>query len=208
MRLTSARSRDADAVAAVCLATARRGDPVDPGDPAGGLMAAVYARPYLALEPSSDRLLRTDEDEVVGYVLAAVDSVTFYRRWRQEWSPRFGPPGEDAGPEVRRLHALLTHPERLLPAPSTVAAHPSHVHVDLLPTARGGGWARRLLAEVLAGLAAAGSPGVHLGVDPQNQRALRFYRRCGFRPSPADDDPQTVLLVRDCSPLPPVTGGG
>jgi ribosomal protein S18 acetylase RimI-like enzyme len=208
VHVTPACRSDAPAVAAVCLATARAGDPVDPDDPAAGLLAAVYAQPYLTLEPSSARLLRSDADDVVGYVLAAVDSVAFYRRWRAEWSPRFGPPEAAAGPEVRRLHEVLAHPERQLPHPATLATHPSHVHVDLLPAARGGGWGRRLLADAVAGLAAAGSPGVHLGVDPANQRALRFYRRCGFTPSPADRDAHTVVLVRDCSPLSPVTGGG
>jgi ribosomal protein S18 acetylase RimI-like enzyme len=211
MRVRPGVGEDAAAVAAVCLATARLGDPVRAGDPAAGLLTAVYAEPYLALEPSSARLLVTGTDEVAGYVLAAVDSPAFYHRWRQEWTPRFDlplppvpgrpTPATVVPAEVAQLRALLVEPERMLPAAATVRTHPSHLHIDLLPRARGGGWARLLLADALAGLAAAGSPGVHLGVDPANERALRFYRRCGFVPSEADHTGSTLVLVRDCSPL-------
>jgi ribosomal protein S18 acetylase RimI-like enzyme len=61
-----------------------------------------------------------------------------------------------------------------------VAQHPSHLHVDLLPRWQGGGWGRVLLERLFAQLAAAGSPGVHLGVGSANERAVRFYRRLGF----------------------------
>jgi ribosomal protein S18 acetylase RimI-like enzyme len=193
---------DAPGVEAVCRATALAGDPVPESDPTAALVCAVYAEPYLALEPSSARLLVDAADTVVGYVVAAVDSVEFYRRWRRHWSARFSAPAGPVPAQVGQLHELLAHPERMLPTPGTLTAYPSHLHLDLLPAARGGGWGTRLLAAALSGLAAAGSPGVHLGVDTQNVRALRFYQRHGFVPSGRDGDNQTLVLVRACSPLP------
>jgi ribosomal protein S18 acetylase RimI-like enzyme len=210
VRVRTAGRDDLAAVAAVCRATARGGDPVAPTDPAADLLPAVYAEPYVHLEPASARLLVDESGTVMGYVVAAVDSAAFYRRWRRDWSPRFAAPVGPTSEEVQHLHALLAHPEQMLPGPATLAGHPSHLHIDLLPQARGGGWGQRLLAHALAGLADAGSPGVHLGVDPANLAAQRFYRRAGFRLSETDSDGDTLVLVRGCAPPPPaqVTAGG
>ena len=75
---------------------------------------------------------------------------------------------------VERLH----HPT---PADAgLLAAHPAHLHVDLLPRLQGQGWGRRVVESVLAGLTAAGAIGVHLGVDESNTGAQQFYARLGF----------------------------
>jgi ribosomal protein S18 acetylase RimI-like enzyme len=164
---------DADAVDAACRATADGGRPqrVDVVDPA--LVSLVYARPYLELEPATSRLLVRD-GSVSGYVVGALDSPAFYRRageWAAAHLPR--PPGADPD-----LVALLTEPERALP--SEVEDFPSHLHVNLLPAARGAGLGRRLVSAFLTGLVQAGSPGVHLRVDRANRRAVGFYARLGF----------------------------
>jgi ribosomal protein S18 acetylase RimI-like enzyme len=61
-----------------------------------------------------------------------------------------------------------------------VGGHPSHLHIDLLPTWQGAGWGRRLIEALLERLAGAGSPGVHLSVSLRNPRAVAFYRHLGF----------------------------
>jgi ribosomal protein S18 acetylase RimI-like enzyme len=183
VRIRPGRPTDAAAVAAVCRATARLGAPLPRDHPAPWLVSAVYAEPYLALEPGTARLL-LDDEEVVGYAVAAVDSAAFYRRWVREWTPRLSEQvaGLDvaASAEVAELARLLVDPRRMLPP--GMEDHPSHLHVNLLPAARGAGRGAALLSDVLAGLRDGGSPGVHLGVDPRNQRAAAFYRRLGFRP--------------------------
>ena len=60
-----------------------------------------------------------------------------------------------------------------------LAEHPAHLHIDLLPRLQGQGWGRRLLTEVLDGLAQVGAAGVHLGVDEENTGAQAFYERRG-----------------------------
>lgn len=177
---------DADAVDAACRATADAGQPQPShvADPA--LVSLVYARPYLELEPATSRLLVLD-GSVSGYVVGAVDSVAFYRRchgWAARHLPR--PPGADPD-----LVALLAEPERALP--SGVAEFPSHLHVNLLPVARGGGLGRRLVSSFLTGLVGAGSPGVHLKVDRANRRAVGFYARLGFTTL---HDGETLTMAR------------
>ncbi len=58
--------------------------------------------------------------------------------------------------------------------------YPSHLHIDLLPPAQGRGHGRAMIEAVLDSLAAAGSPGVHLGVGATNVRAIGFYEHLGF----------------------------
>jgi ribosomal protein S18 acetylase RimI-like enzyme len=92
-----------------------------------------------------------------------------------------------------RLVQLLHEPP-VAPA-HVVAEHPSHLHVDLLPRWQGGGWGLVLLERLFAQLAAAGSPGVHLGVGTANDRAVRFYGRLGFEVLD-DTFPGAVFLGR------------
>ena len=55
------------------------------------------------------------------------------------------------------------------------------VTLDVHPDFRRHGLGRRLLRELLAGLAAAGSARALLEVDVRNSGAIEFYRREGFR---------------------------
>jgi ribosomal protein S18 acetylase RimI-like enzyme len=175
-QLRRGRPSDVDDVAHVCLLTAQHGEAATARTVDADLVADVYARPYLLLEPATCRVLVVD-DAVVGYVVGALDSAAFYRRWQQEWAPLRLPRPEGADPAL--VH-LLTTPHTALP--EGVRDYPSHLHVNLLPQVRGGGWGRRLVVDFMAGLRAAGSPGVHLVVDPANTRAITFYERLGFRP--------------------------
>jgi ribosomal protein S18 acetylase RimI-like enzyme len=187
MVVRAGRCTDADAVTEVCRTTADGGEPQprDVTDPA--LVELVYARPYLALEPSTARVMLR-RSQVVGYVVGAVDSVAFYRRWQDEWAPDHLPRPEGADPGLERL---LREPMSALPV--GVEHYPSHLHVNLVPSARGGGRGRALLESFVEGLVAAGSPGVHLRVDAANSGAVRFYERAGFTVA---SDGATRTMVR------------
>ena len=186
-RLRPGRPGDVEGVARVCLLTANNGEPTPAQTVDTDLVADVYARPYLELEPATCRVLVVD-DTVAGYVVGALDSVQFYRRWQQEWAPRRLPRPEGADPA---LVQLLTTPHIALP--EAAQEYPSHLHVNLLPQVRGGGWGRRLVVDFLDGLRATGSRGVHLGVDPVNTRAIAFYERLGF--SALTSTASTVVMV-------------
>jgi GNAT superfamily N-acetyltransferase len=64
--------------------------------------------------------------------------------------------------------------------PEPLAEYPAHLHIDLLPRVRGQGRGRAMVTGLLEALAAAGVPGVHLGMHPDNLRALKFYQSLGF----------------------------
>jgi ribosomal protein S18 acetylase RimI-like enzyme len=173
------RPEDRAALAAVCRATASGGHPVPPDDPEAALVALVYAEPYAVLAPATARLLvrSAPPADVVGYVVGVEDTASFEQRWRREYLPSLRvPPG--GSPSLR---ARLLDPALLRPPPEVLADYPAHLHINLLPAARGGGAGRRLVEAFLDGLVRARAPGVHLGVAQDNVSAQAFYRAVGFQ---------------------------
>ncbi len=173
---------DRGAVYEICLRTGDLGADATGMYDDPDVLGHVYAGPYLALEPEF-ALVVTDEHGVEGYTLGALDTSRFVAAWRERWLPqiasRYPPPSGEATTPDERARYALHFPERLCRT-DVVSAYPSHLHIDLLPRARGRGWGRRLVTALFDRLRDAGSPGVHLNVHPENARAVAFYRRVGF----------------------------
>jgi ribosomal protein S18 acetylase RimI-like enzyme len=165
----------------ICLLTG------DSGEDASGLyqdpllLGEVYVGPYLRFAPAH-AWVGVDDVGVAGYVLGVPDTLAFEASCAQAWWPglraryplsRF-PPGSPDDRIVRLIHS----PPKA--SPDVVERYPAHLHIDLLPRLQGQGEGRRLMTTLLDSLAAAGAPGVHLGVSKANQRAVGFYRRMGF----------------------------
>jgi ribosomal protein S18 acetylase RimI-like enzyme len=187
--IRSVRASDRDAVYEICLRTADAGedgshlysDPELPGH--------IWAGPYVALEPEHDFVVVDDDDRAIGYILAARDSRAFEARLECEWWPdlRTRYPLDEARTAAgdRIAVYLMHHPTRGDDA--IVAEYPSHLHIDLLPSAQGRGDGRRLVERLAASLHDAGSTGVHLGVSSRNRRAIGFYRNLGFESLVSDE---------------------
>ena len=174
---------DFDAVYRVCLHTGDAGHDASHliDDPA--ILGHLYVGPYVTLEPELAFVLE-DEQGVCGYVLGALDSGAFFRRYREEWLPPLqarypDPPGDPSTwSPMERLYHHLHHPRAKFPA--ELADYPSHLHIDLLPRAQARGNGRRMMRRLLAALRERGSHGVFLGVSPKNHRAIAFYKKLGF----------------------------
>jgi ribosomal protein S18 acetylase RimI-like enzyme len=65
------------------------------------------------------------------------------------------------------------------PSPS-LQEYPAHLHINLDGAYRGRGLGRQLMDAGLAGLATAGSPGVHLNTTSYNAAAVAMYEKMGF----------------------------
>lgn len=151
------------------------------------LLTDVYLSAYLALEPELCLVLTDDHDRPVGYAVGTADTAAFERRCDAQWWPGARdrhPPRDVVGISALEAHLLdrLTSPQPTDPA--ILERFPAHLHIDLLPRAQGGGNGRLLITALLGALKDAGAAGVHLGVDPTNQRALGFYRHLGFAELP------------------------
>ena len=169
----------------VCMKTGdhgKDGEPFYREDP--DALGRTFVGPYLAFEPELSLILE-DVQGICGYALGAFDSRAFFARYEKEWRPQlcaqFPEPQGDASQwtRVQQVHSWYHHPDYFCPEP--YESYPSHLHIDLLSRARGRGYGRRMLEQVMDKLRECGSPGVHLGVSALNTSAFGFYQRLGFR---------------------------
>ena len=196
--LRQASTADHDALAGVCLRTGDAGKDATGREDDPRLLGLIYAIPYQVLEPDLAFVIDGPWG-VSGYLFGALDTLAFNARLAREWYPRLQAETTDPGPDIgnwrgsdwarRQIH----HPD--LGIPASLAAYPSHGHIDLLPHARGQGIGRRALAYLERRLAHAGSLGLFMQVDSLNSAALRFYKAIGFEPLRRADLPSHSVYM-------------
>ena len=175
--------RDVDSAYNVCLRTGDNGEDASHAFDDHMALGHIYVGPYLKIEPQLAFVLE-DPQGVCGYALGALDSKTYYDAYLNQWLPQIRqrhpePAGDPARwTRTQKVYFDYYHPEIFLPEPYN--QYPSHLHIDLLPHARGRGLGREMMNVLLAELSAIGSPGVHLGMGATNLRAERFYKKLGF----------------------------
>lgn len=148
-------------------------------------LAEVYLTPYLDLEPESAFVALVD-GELAGYLVGCVDDARFpseeertsaaikrHRLFRRRESRRFF---------ARAAWDALVLKVRRVPTAGELSdpRWPSHLHIDLLPIARGNGAADGVMNLWFDRLREVGSPGCYLGTTAENVRAVRFFERMGF----------------------------
>jgi ribosomal protein S18 acetylase RimI-like enzyme len=184
MRLRPVEKSDLNALLAVSLATGFAG-----GDAAhlyndGKLIGLIYSAPYACLEPSLS-LVAEDGEGVCGFAVGVVDTIAWEARLEREWwpplraeYPRPVGPSSDWTADQRRC-AMIHFPSQ---TPDFVAqAYPAHMHLNLHPRIQGQG-VGKVLAERWMRLAQDRNANtVHVGVNHENKRALRFWERRGFQ---------------------------
>jgi len=182
--IRKAMPNDREAAYWVCLKTGDHGadgEALFADDP--DALGRIYVGPYLEFEPELAVVLE-DSEGVCGYCLGAMDSRQLYDRYEQEWRPRLAkryssPSGDPSRwSPLEQVYHLYHHPDYYCPEPYD--QYPSHLHIDLVPRAQGRGLGRRMVDEVISVIEANGSPGVHLGMSAQNDRAYGFYLKLGF----------------------------
>lgn len=172
---------DLDALYEICLRTGAAGEDATDLMQDPRLLGALYAAPYATYAPDLAFVVDDGAGTAGGYVLGARDTASFATTLEREWWPSL----RARHPEARRTGGLddlfvtiLHHPSQ--PSDDVLEAFPSHLHIDLLAPFQGAGWGRRLLERLFDELRSLGSPGVHLGVNRANTRALGFYDHLGF----------------------------
>ncbi len=145
------------------------------------LLGHVYCGPYPVADPGLS-IVVVDDGAVAGYVVATADTAAFDAWCEDAWWPvlraRYAPAADARdGTEDHVLVGRIHYPEPTTPPPDA----PAHLHIDVLPHLQGQGWGRRLIEAAADVLRERGVPGVHLGVDGRNARAIAFYEHLGFR---------------------------
>jgi ribosomal protein S18 acetylase RimI-like enzyme len=193
------RPDDIGALRDICLRTSADGRDATDLVTSPDLPGDVYAAPYGVLEPTTSLVLDNGSGDVVGYVVAALDTAAFEARCEAAWWPKM----RKRHPQSSGTRALdefflgLVH-EPPTADPSVLVLHPSHLHINLLPEMQGSGWGRSMIEAILELLASEGSTGLHLGVSAHNEPAQKFYARLGFKRLHGDNnEPQFGISLND-----------
>lgn len=175
-----AEPRDERRLGEIAHATGYFGDPATRFFPDQVLFADLWVRPYLHGGGGASFVAELD-GEVQGYVLGAPDPVA-YQRALIRTVTRHVLPRLLTGRYLRPWPGLVY----LLRAAVFSGPHadpaqfPAHLHLNLMPGARGQGLSGPLLELHLARLAELGVRGIQLSTTLENTAALRTYRRRGF----------------------------
>jgi ribosomal protein S18 acetylase RimI-like enzyme len=183
MRVRPYRPEDRPAVRHICHETGYMGEPADWFWRDRESFADLFSGYYTDREPESALVAEDGDGRVLGYLLGCVDSY------------RVTPPGVILKRHILR-RGLPLRPgtggffwRSLLDvvrdggAPEALhdARWPAHLHIDLLPEARGRGAGGALMRGWLERLREAGVRGCHLGTFHENTNAIAFFERMGFR---------------------------
>lgn len=184
------RPDDLPALRRICLLTGRGGTDATGQYSSDALLPDVFLEPFVTLEPQTAWVV--DVGGPVGYLVGTLDTRALVERWRTEWTPVFARRHDRvaAAPADQWVVDFGYEPDWML-IPQ-VDAYPAHLHIDLLPEAQGAGWGRALMRQLGEAAAAAGVPGIHLGMARDNLPALAFYKRLGFAELPVAGD--TLVL--------------
>lgn len=146
--------------------------------------AAIYLTPYMDLEPES-LLLAEDGGKLVGYLAGSVGGMLPSEDERMEKAIkdyRLMLRPRALGFFLRALLDLAWAKRHSLDTAGDFSdpRWPAHLHINMLPEARGTGAADGLMERWLERLAAEGVAGCHLQTLTENTRAVRFFERMGF----------------------------
>lgn len=196
--LRAATVADHGALCMICLKTGDAGNDASAREDDPELMGQIYAVPYQVFEPDFAFVIMGPHGPA-GYLFGAPDSSALNARLASEWYPRLQRAVSDPGADPSRWRGsdwardAICRPALTLPP--VLRRFPSHGHIDLLPEARGRGIGRRCMTFLEQTLAATGSTGMHLDVNPRNDDAQLFYRRLGFRELPDQPLSKTSLYM-------------
>jgi len=145
--------------------------------------ANIWTSYYTDREPES-AFVAERQGRVVGYLIGCVESsrvLSPATALRREVMRRFLllRPGT-----ARFLWRSLLDAARQRPVPTGEVDDPrwpSHLHINLLPEARGLGVGVGLMNDWFSRLRQVGSPGCHLGTLAENATAIAFFERVGFQ---------------------------
>lgn len=184
MKIRPYQPDDLEALYAISLATGHAGADASHLYSDRRMMGHIYSGPYASLEPSLVRVV-VDTAGIAGFVVGTVDTEAWEARLEREWWPalrrRYAAPAAAEAvhwtPDQRRAF-MIHHPAR---TPSAVTqAYPAHVHLNLLPRVQARGMGSRLFNDWLGIAVERGARAIHVAVNRDNVRAVRFWRKLDF----------------------------
>ena len=172
MNIRPYRLTDKRRVQEICLRTADDDYPFTTIEerPFRDYLLSTYCDYYIEREPENCFVLTDENDEAVGYILCAKEKKKYRRVFLKEYQPRVFC---DRKAKIESWGEAWVHG-------LAARRYPAHLHIDILKGYRGGGNGTRMIVTLLEHLKAENVKGIHLVVSEENQKAIRFYERCGF----------------------------
>lgn len=186
MNIRSAKPEDKKSLYKICLETG------DSGSDASGqirnqdLYGDIWVGPYLNTPAATCLVIEDSDSELLGYCLGASDSreleeISEDIWWPQKRSAHLLPPIATKTSWSRDQHLqFLIHNPRTAPS-DVYEQYPSHAHINLLASARGQGWGRKLMEKLEKEFKSTGSSGIHMILSANNISALSFYLAVGYK---------------------------
>jgi GNAT superfamily N-acetyltransferase len=173
---------DLEALYQICLVTGDSGRDASPLHSDPQLIGHIYSAPYGVVEPEHV-FVAEDEAGVAGYVVGTHDTDGFAQKLESQWWPALRTRYADASGMTEADRGRIATIMRPHHAPADlVAAHPAHIHMNLLPRLRGQRVGSRLLQLWVEQAKAAGVTGIHLGANSGNTGGVAFWTASGFAP--------------------------
>jgi ribosomal protein S18 acetylase RimI-like enzyme len=171
---------DLEAIGAVAFATGFFGASAACYLPDRELFVDLWVRPY-ARAGCCSYVAVAAPGRVLGYLIGACEPGRYRREVARLMASRIVP-GLLLGryPQRRASAPFLARWLRRRTPAADERRFPAHLHVSLLPEARGSGTGRALLDRHLGCLVDGGVPGVQLSTTCRTAAAVRLYERCGF----------------------------
>ena len=113
-----------------------------------------------------------ENDRAIGYILGTSDTRQFFREYRKNVMPQIAQLGTKYAVTAHGMCAL----HRLC-----VLFAPAHLHIDLTASARRRGIGTALMNTLKEQLSAQGVKSVQLTCGSDNEAAISFYKRNGFK---------------------------
>lgn len=196
INIRQARPEDEVALLHIALRTGDAGQDASHLHTDPNLIGMIYSAPYLHFAPDL-AFVAEQNGQVVGYTVGAIDSVTFQATLEERWWPplraQYQRPNlsnrHKWNADERRIHKIFK-PD-IIPTAVT-GRYPAHMHMNLLPQARGQGVGTRLYQTLIKQAIHLDACAIHIGANRTNRNGVAFWRKCGFDEIILPDDDHSV----------------
>lgn len=131
----------------------------------------MYCDYYLENEKENCFIAVNDDDEVVGYILCAINYKKYIKIFKKEYYPKLK--------RASKKHAKNAKLEMAL-AKIMKNKYPAHLHIDILPNWQRMGIGSALMNALITHLAQESVNGIYLSCGENNTNARKFYEAKGF----------------------------
>lgn len=132
----------------------------------------LYNDYYTEVEPEHCFVATNENDEAVGYIICAAD----YKKFRRLFMKFYLPEIKNLGVKYY-IQAFMDIMGHALYA----RKYPAHLHINVLNVCQGKGTGTKLMDALKAELKQQGVKGLMLSCAADNDGAIRFYKRNGFK---------------------------